>query len=174
MRFLHRVTTAVGVSLLFAAVSLAAIPASAEKRVALVVGNSAYRNVAPLTNPANDAALMAETLRGLGFALVGGSAQLDLDKAGLDAAVQVFGAQLQGADVALFYYAGHGIQLRGANYLVPVDANPTKEADVDFAGIKRSIIRPAKSLASDLGSEGAKRSDFEWHDVLLQRGSRTA
>ena len=129
----------------------AALPAAAEKRVALVVGNSAYRNVAPLDNPKNDAALMAETLRGLGFALVGGSAQLDLDKAGLDAAVQVFGAQLQGADVALFYYAGHGIQLRGANYLVPVDANPTKEADVDFQMLdSNTVLRQMESAGSRL------------------------
>ena len=129
----------------------AALPAAAEKRVALVVGNSAYRNVAPLDNPKNDAALMAETLRGLGFALVGGSAELDLDKAGLDAAVQVFGAQLQGADVALFYYAGHGIQLRGANYLVPVDANPTKEADVDFQMLdSNTVLRQMESAGSRL------------------------
>jgi uncharacterized caspase-like protein len=129
----------------------AALPAAAEKRVALVVGNSAYRNVAPLDNPKNDAALMAKTLRGLGFALVGGSAQLDLDKARLDVAVQVFGAQLQGADVALFYYAGHGIQLRGANYLVPIDANPTKEADVDFQMLDSStVLRQMESAGSRL------------------------
>ncbi len=129
----------------------AALPAAAEKRVALVVGNSAYRNVAPLDNPKNDAALMAETLRGLGFALVGGSAQLNLDKAGLDVAVQVFGAQLQGADVALFYYAGHGIQLRGANYLVPVDANPTKEADVDFQMLdSNTVLRQMESAGGRL------------------------
>ena len=61
----------------------------------------------------NDARLMAETLKALGFTLVGGGAQLDLDKAGIDRAVQKFGTQLQGADVALFYYAGHGVQVRG-------------------------------------------------------------
>jgi hypothetical protein len=75
---------------------------------------------------------MAETLSGLGFTLIGGSAQLDLDKAALDTDVQNFGRQIQGADVALFYYAGHGVQLNGSNYLVPVGANPTHEADVDF------------------------------------------
>jgi uncharacterized caspase-like protein len=89
-----------------------------------VVGNAAYVNVAPLTNSANDARLMAETLRGLGFTLVGGIAQTDLDKAGFDTRVQQFGALLQGADVGLFYYAGHGVQVRGTNYLVPV--GPTR------------------------------------------------
>jgi tetratricopeptide (TPR) repeat protein len=102
------------------------------KRVALVIGNSNYRSVARLANPANDAKLMANALKSLGFELIGGGAQLDLDKAGFEAAVQSFGTQLQGADVGLFYYAGHGLGLRGTNYLVPVTANPTREADLDF------------------------------------------
>ena len=104
-------------------------PAAAEKRIALVVGNSAYQNVPRLDNPRNDAVLMADTLGGLGFTLIGGRAQLDLDKSALDTAVQNFGRQVQGADVALFYYAGHGVQVNGANYLVPIGANPTREAD---------------------------------------------
>jgi len=109
---------------------LSAFPSG--KRVALVIGNSNYRSVARLANPANDARLMANALKSLGFELIGGGAQLDLDKASFDAAVQSFGNQLQGADVGLFYYAGHGLGLRGTNYLVPVNANPTREADVDF------------------------------------------
>jgi len=106
--------------------------AFAETRIALVVGNSTYQNVPRLNNPNNDARLMADTLRGLGFTLVGGSAQLDLDNASFDNAVRSFGRQLQGAEVALFYYAGHGLQVRGANYLVPINANPEREADLDF------------------------------------------
>ena len=102
------------------------------KRVALVIGNSNYRSVARLANPANDARLMAEALKSLGFELIGGGAQLDLDKAAFDTAVQGFGNRLQGAGVGLFYYAGHGLGLRGTNYLVPVGANPTREADLDF------------------------------------------
>src|SRR6476660_4433117 len=77
--------------------------AAPEKRVALVIGNSAYQNVTRLDNPRNDAALMAETLGTLGFTLTGGRAQLDLDKPAMDLAVQNFGRQVQGADVALFY-----------------------------------------------------------------------
>src|SRR3954452_2811265 len=110
---------------------LLAAPALAEKRIALVVGNSAYQNVTRLDNPKNDATLMADTLGNLGFNLIGGRAQLDLDKSSLDNAVQNFGRQIQGADVALFYYAGHGVQVSGSTYLVPVGANPTREADVD-------------------------------------------
>lgn len=115
-------------------------PVHAEKRVALVIGNGAYRNVAQLDNPANDARLLADTLRELGFLLVGGDAQLDLDKAAFDRVVQDFGAQLQGADVALFFYAGHGVQVRGTNYLIPVDANPTREADVDFQMLDTNLV----------------------------------
>jgi hypothetical protein len=119
---------------------LSAAPALAEKRIALVVGNSAYQNVARLDNPRNDATLMAETLSGLGFTLIGGRAQLDLDKAALDTDVQNFGQQVQGADVALFYYAGHGVQVNGSNYLVPVSANPTREADVDFQMVDINLV----------------------------------
>src|SRR5438552_16771952 len=78
-----------------------ALPAAAEKRVALVIGNSAYQNVTRLDNPRNDAALMADTLSGLGFTLIGGRTQLDLDKSAMDAAVQNFCRQVQCAAVAL-------------------------------------------------------------------------
>ncbi len=115
-------------------------PAAAEKRVALVVGNAAYQSVPRLENPKNDAVLVADTLRRLGFILTGGGAQVDLDKAKFDSAIQQFGNQLIGADVALFYYAGHGLQVRGANYLVPVTANPTRETDVDFQMVDVAIV----------------------------------
>jgi hypothetical protein len=127
--------------LLLALLCLAVIPpAHADKRVALVIGNSAYRSVTPLDNPRNDATLMAETLRGLGFTLVGEGAQLNLDKAAIDRAVQKFGNELLGADVGLFYYAGHGLQVRGANYLVPIDANPMRETDVDFQMLDANVV----------------------------------
>jgi len=115
-------------------------PAAAEKRIALVVGNSAYQNITRLDNPRNDATLMADTLSSLGFTLIGGRAQLDLDKSALDNAVQNFGRQIQGADVALFYYAGHGVQVTGSNYLVPVSANPAREADVDFQMVDVNLV----------------------------------
>ena len=119
---------------------LPAGPAAAEKRIALVVGNSAYQNITRLENPRSDATLMADTLSSLGFTLVGERAQIDLDKTSLDNAVQNFGRQIQGADVALFYYAGHGVQVSGSNYLVPVSANPTREADVDFQMVDVNLV----------------------------------
>src|SRR5271169_3342726 len=85
-------------------------PASAQqRRVALVVGNGAYRNLTYLANPPNDAELIAKTLKELGFILIGGGPQTNLDKAGFDRVIQDFGAELQTADVGLFYYAGHGL-----------------------------------------------------------------
>ncbi|WP_249150197.1 caspase family protein [Bradyrhizobium sp. JYMT SZCCT0180] len=114
--------------------------AHAQKRIALVVGNSAYKNVSHLDNPKNDARLIADTLRALGFTLTGGAAQVDLDKASLDRAVQSFGNQLMGAEVALFYFAGHGVQLRNSNYLIPVDANLIKESDVDFQMVDVGLV----------------------------------
>jgi uncharacterized caspase-like protein len=128
---------------LTAAMALAAgaiAPAHADKRVALVIGNGAYVNVPRLVNPANDARLMAETLRSLGFTLVGGGAQLDLDEGKFRRVMQDFGDQLQGADVGLFYYAGHGVQVRGANYLVPVGSNPTRESDVDLQMLDSNVV----------------------------------
>jgi Caspase domain/Sel1 repeat len=104
--------------------------AHAEKRVALVIGNSAYRSAPTLPNPSADAKLMSDTLLSLGFFVVGGGARLDLDKKGFDDALTEFGKELIGADVALFYYAGHGVETHGLNYLVPVDANPADEGDV--------------------------------------------
>jgi uncharacterized caspase-like protein len=133
----HRTTWVAAVFVL--AVCLGA-PAHAEKRVALVIGNSHYKNVTPLDNPVSDARLMAETLRALGFVIVGGGARLDLDKAQFDASVQGFSEQIQGADVGLFYYAGHGVQVRGANYLVPVSANPARETDVDFQMVDTALV----------------------------------
>jgi uncharacterized caspase-like protein len=119
-------------------IALAALPLG--KRVALVVGNSEYRSIGRLDNASNDAKLLAEALTEIGFELVGDGAQFDLDKAGFDSAVQDFGNRLQGADVGLFYYAGHGVQVRGSNYLVPISANPTKDTDVDFQMVDVAVV----------------------------------
>ena len=126
------------------AITLAVIGAGAcyaqGARVALVIGNSGYRNVDRLANPANDARLMATVLKTAGFTLVGDGPQLDLDKPRFDRAVQAFGRALQGADVALFYYSGHGMQVGGVNWLVPVDASPTGPRDLDFQMIDASLV----------------------------------
>src|SRR5262245_15117139 len=101
--------------------------AHAEKRVAFVVGNGTYKNVAPLPNPSVDAKAMASALRNVGFEVVEGS-NLTRDK--MTEKLLDFGKKAQDADVALFYYAGHGIAVSGTNYLLPIDADLKSEMDV--------------------------------------------
>jgi Caspase domain/Putative peptidoglycan binding domain len=117
---------------LIAALSIAGLLVSgtaafADKRVAFVVGNGAYRNVAPLPNPAIDAKSMASVLRNIGFDVVEGT-NLTRDK--MTEKLLDFGKKAEGADVALFFYAGHGIAINGTNYLLPVDADIKSEMDV--------------------------------------------
>jgi len=118
-----------------------------DRRVALVLGNSAYQHAPRLPNPVNDARAIADSLRSAGFELVGGDAQLDLDKAETERAIRSFGGKLAGADVGLFYYAGHGLQMRGTNYLLPVSANLTKEADVRYELIDIEMVLDEMALA---------------------------
>ena len=110
-----------------AALLVSANVAKADKRVAFVVGNGAYKNVAPLPNPAIDAKSMAKLLRNVGFDVVEG-ANLTRDK--MTERLLEFGKKAEGADVALFFYAGHGIAINGINYLLPVDADLKSEMDV--------------------------------------------
>jgi uncharacterized caspase-like protein len=107
--------------------AFAASAAQAEKRVAFVVGNGTYKNVAPLPNPSVDAKAMAAALRNVGFEVVEGS-NLTRDK--MTERLLDFGKKAQGADVALFFYAGHGIAISGTNYLLPIDADIKSEMDV--------------------------------------------
>ena len=101
--------------------------AKADKRVAFVVGNGAYKNVAALPNPAIDAKAMARVLRNVGFDVVEGT-NLSRDK--MTEKLLEFGKKAEGSDVALFFYAGHGIAINGTNYLLPVDADIKSEMDV--------------------------------------------
>jgi hypothetical protein len=117
---------------LIAALSIAgllvsATVAKADKRVAFVVGNGAYKNVATLPNPPVDAKSIATVLRNVGFDVVEGT-NLTRDK--MTERLLEFGRKAQGADVAVFFYAGHGIAIDGANYLLPVDADIKSEMDV--------------------------------------------
>ncbi len=136
---------AAGLVWLVLAVALPAGPARAATmaggtRIALVIGNSAYASVGRLSNPGNDATLVARSLKANGFRLIGGDAELDLDKAHFDRAVAEFGRAIAGADVALFYYSGHGLQVDGINFLVPVDANPSRRQDLDFQMVSADLV----------------------------------
>lgn len=110
---------------------------AATRRVALVIGNSAYENTAALKNPANDARDMAATLKRLGFEVIEG---FDLDQAAMRSKIRTFSSAIEGASVALFYYAGHGLQVDGNNLLAPVNAKLEKEGDLDFETISLNLV----------------------------------
>ena len=103
--------------------------AHAGKRVALVIGNSAYQYAGELPNPRNDAADVAAGLRRHGFQVIDG---LDLEKAALERKIRDFATALDGAEVGVFFYAGHGLQVSGQNYIVPVDAQLRTPSALDF------------------------------------------
>ncbi|MCP3477152.1 caspase family protein [Bradyrhizobium sp. CCGUVB1N3] len=130
------------------AVWLGSGPAMAEKRVALVIGNSAYKSVPKLSNPVNDAALVGGMFRKAGFDTV--DVKLDLSVVDMRKALREFGAKAREADVAVIYYAGHGIELDGNNYLIPTDAALETDTDVldEAFPLDRVLfaIEPAKQL----------------------------
>ena len=117
--------------------ALAMSPAAAAKRVALVIGNGAYQQAGALTNPVNDAGDMAKALTAAGFDVVLG---LDLDRRAFDGKLREFARLVDGADTAVLFYAGHGLQVAGHNYLVPVDAGLASERDLDFETVSLDFV----------------------------------
>ena len=110
---------------------------AAEQRIALVIGNSAYAD-SLLTNPVNDAKLMASALRAQGFEVI---EKLNVGQNAMKLAVIEFGRKLdaaQGEAVGLFYYAGHGVQVAGENYLIPIGAVIDNEGDVAIEAVRAS------------------------------------
>lgn len=113
------------------------IDISNQKRVALVLGNSQYENTSALANPKNDADAISKKLENLGFTVIKG---LDLGKSGMELAIRNFVKELTGADVALFFYAGHAMQVDGKNFLIPVDAALEDATALDFETINFNVI----------------------------------
>ncbi|MCK1363633.1 caspase family protein, partial [Bradyrhizobium sp. 62] len=122
--------------------------AQAERRVALVIGNSAYKSVARLSNPANDATLVGGMFKKAGFDTV--DVRLDLSIVEMRKALREFGGRTREADVAVIYYAGHGIELDGNNYLIPTDAVLETDTDVYDEALQLDrllvTVEPAKQL----------------------------
>jgi hypothetical protein len=117
----------------------------ADRRVALVVGNSAYQKVTPLPNPRNDATDVAEVLRGLDFEVI---STVDADQASFNRALGEFSRKALDADAVLFFYAGHGIQVRGQNYFLPVDADAKDEISAEFEFIAMDRVKQALDKAA--------------------------
>lgn len=121
--------------LMIALAALIALPVAAAaegRRVALVIANSAYAQVTPLANPVNDGKLVADALKKAGFTV---DLRDNLDLSHFMHALRDFRGQADGADVALIYYAGHGAQAEGQNYLIPTDAEMAAERDLDAEGV---------------------------------------
>jgi len=127
---------AVGAWLPTSAMSVGAQATREEPRIALVIGNSAYPE-APLRNPLNDVRAIAQALRELGFTVL---AHENATKRTMEAAIVEFGRRLAEGGVGTFYYAGHGLQVRGRNYLVPVDADIDSEAATRIAAVDLELV----------------------------------
>ena len=120
---------------------------AANERVALVIGNAAYEYVPPLVNPRNDAEDMAGLLRRLGFVVTEG---LDLTDSAMKDRIRAFGRRARGAEVALVFYAGHGMQVGGVNYLLPVDARLADELDLDFEAVALDLVLRSMGTGTNL------------------------
>jgi hypothetical protein len=172
MRFVLMIVCA-ALGALFAGAS-----AFAEKRVALVIGNSTYRSAPTLPNPKNDAEDVAAALRRIGFDPIVG---FDLDRAGMEDATIKFARAARDSDVALFYYAGHAMQFGGVNYLLPIDVKLSDEADLRRMTRVDDIVEDLK-LAKSLRilildscrdnplTEEFKRSVGTTRSTSMQRG----
>ncbi len=109
---------------------------AAEPRIALVIGNGAYSD-APLRNPVNDANDIATTLESLGFTVLKAT---DADQKTMDDLIDEFGRRLAGSSVALFFFAGHGVQVQGENYLIPIGAAISNETEVKYVAVNAGLI----------------------------------
>jgi outer membrane murein-binding lipoprotein Lpp len=137
----------VGIVAVVVAILLLAGPAAADRKVALLIGNAAYA-AAPLANPPNDVATLRAALAAAGFDTV--DARTDLGRAAMSAALDDFTAVARQADVAIVYFSGHGIEIGGVNYLVPVDARLVAERDVKFEAIPMEDVTAALAGARRL------------------------
>jgi len=118
------------------------------RRIALVIGNSSYKNVAALINPRNDATLIADAFRRTGFTAV--DLQLDLGRDRLITALRNFAQQAEAADWAVVYYAGHGMEVGGMNYVIPVDAKIAQDRDISFEAVPLDQVLNATERAKQL------------------------
>jgi uncharacterized caspase-like protein len=134
--------------LLAAAVFLTCEPAFAAKRVALIIGNSAYQNAPQLPNPVNDAALMTATFKSAGFDTV--DFRQNLSALETRRVLREFSDAAQNADIAVVYYAGHGLEVDGSNYLIPVDAKLERDTDVFDEAVSLDRIMVAVEPATQL------------------------
>ncbi|MBF0396726.1 MAG: caspase family protein [Desulfobacterales bacterium] len=136
-------------TLIFASVIFSSIPciASSEKRIALIMGNANYTHGGTLKNPVNDVKGIKVALKELNFVVID---RINCDQKAMKKAIDEFGEKLKGFDIGLFFYAGHGIQVNGINYLIPVDASLDNEKDVEYDCVR------ADRVLSEMENAGSK------------------
>jgi hypothetical protein len=134
----------------------------ADRRLALIIGNGNYSTGSYLANPANDARAMAETLEKLGFVV---KIYVNIGQIAMKQAIDDFGDLLRKFDIGLFFYAGHGVQVKGYNYLIPVDASITREGDVEYncveAGRVLSVMEESGSKTNIVILDACRNNPFE-------------
>ncbi len=155
--------------LLLLALLAGTMPAEA-RRVALIIANARYANAAPLANPVADAKLIEASLRRAGFDEV--QTRTNLSKASVESELRAFGNRAEGADVALFYYAGHGIEAGGQNYLIPTDAKLQRDRDLDIEATRLETVLQVVSSARMrlIILDACRNNPFE---ASMQRSIRT-
>src|SRR5690606_20184903 len=133
-----------------------------EKRLALVIGNSSYKHGGSLRNPVNDARAMAGTLQSMGFEVM---KYEDLSGTDMKRVINEFGKRLAGNDVGLFYYAGHGIQYKGTNYMIPIEANLQNEEQIEFDCVSAdrivSFMETARAKVNVIIMDACRNNPFE-------------
>ncbi len=145
---------------------------AAGERIALVIGNSSYK-IGALPNPRNDALLMSATLKEAGFTV---TELVDVGQDEMKRAIREFGRQLRedGVDAGLFYYAGHGVQVKGENYLIPVDAQIQDEDEVELEGVNVNaflqVMNSSKSKINIVILDACRNNPFQASSRSLSRG----
>ena len=144
-----------------------------ENRIALLIGNSAYQYATPLSNPVNDIEAMSEMLNELGFEVM---VYKDISQVDFKKAIDEFGNRLKSYDVGMFFYAGHGLQINGTNYLIPVDAKIDSEADVEYtcidAGRVLAKMEASNSKSNIIILDACRNNPFKksWDRSLKKEG----
>ena len=145
-----------------------------EDRIALVIGNANYSNITRLKNPIQDATAIAASLGGLGFRLVEGRALLDANRLQIEQSIQQFVKELGRRAVGLFYFSGHGLQLGGANYVVPITAGATRETHIeaDLVDVGRLLagMEHAQTALNVLILDACRSDPFEGRSYRSTQG----